>query len=471
MRKRRGSGRDGYTHAHIFMDTIAAISTAQGIGGIGVVRVSGEDAIAIADKVFESFDKSKLSELKGYRAKYGKVKDGDVYIDDAIALVYRAPHSFTGENTVEISCHGGLYITRRVLRVLMNAGAKLAKAGEFTKRAFLNGKIDLTQAEAIMDIISSKSARENELAFSTRDGVVVEKINEMRNSIVKIVSHLCAWADYPEDDIPQISVDLLKKQLAETQDTLKKLINSYDVGCVIKNGIKTVIIGRPNVGKSTLMNMLSGCERSIVTDIPGTTRDIIEETVMLGDVPLVISDTAGIRQTDNLIEKIGVDKAKDSVRTAGLVFLVVDGSEDISPEDEQILQLIDKNNTIVIINKEDKAQKIDKEKIKKFTQNIVSLSAKNQKGLEKLSDMVYEMVGMSKFDASETVISNERQLNILKRALECVNEAAESVELNMTLDATTVSLQDAVQELMELTGERASEKVVDEIFSRFCVGK
>ena len=287
-------------------NTIAAISTAQGEGGISVIRISGKDAFEIADKVFKGLNNKKLSEMKGYTASFGKIYSNGEEIDEAVALVFREPLSYTGENVVELSCHGGIYVTKLVLRAVLDAGATPAQAGEFTKRAFLNGKIDLTEAEAVIDIISAKNKSAARAALCVKDGALRKKIDGVKYDLLSKAAHLSAWADYPEEDIEEVTDDSLYGTFDSSITVLEKLIESYDSGQAVKQGIDTVIAGRPNVGKSTLMNLLSGSEKSIVTAIPGTTRDIIEDTVVAGDVILRLSDTAGLRSTDDIVEKIGV---------------------------------------------------------------------------------------------------------------------------------------------------------------------
>ncbi len=456
------------------MKTIAAISTAQGIGGIGVVRISGENAAEIADKVFKPYfgpQKNCLSKLSGYTAKYGKVMDNGEFIDDAIALVFRAPHSYTGENVVELSCHGGLYLTRRLLRAVLEAGATLAEPGEFTKRAFLNGKMDLSQAEAVMDLISAKGERANKIAFSLKEGALSKKINEIKNDLIDIIANLGVWADYPEEDIPQINEGLLKKSLIEADSQILKMIKNYDACKVLKEGVKTAIIGRPNVGKSTLMNLLSGHQKSIVTDIPGTTRDAIEETVMLGDIPLLLVDTAGIRETDDFVEKIGVKKAKDYMNISDITLLILDSSSPLSNDDKELLNLSDKSKTIIILNKCDLGEKIKAEELLTFSNRIVEISAIKGEGIDKLKAILEDMIGLSKLDPSDILISNERQLNSLKNAKSIISKAIDELENGVTLDAVTILLQDTAEIFMEFTGESVSEAVINKVFSKFCVGK
>ena len=451
--------------------TIAAISTAQGAGGIGVIRISGENAKEIADKIFTSFSGKKLIDSPGYTAHYGKVIDKTEYVDEAIALVFNKPKSYTGEDVVEISCHGGIYITKKILRLIIEAGASPAEAGEFTKRAFLNGKMSLTQAESVMYLISAKGRQAARAALFAREGALFKRIQGVKKELLNITAHLAAWADYPDEDIEVIEKDNLLDSLNRAKEDMGKHISNYDTAFMIREGIETVIVGRPNVGKSTLMNLLSGCERSIVTDIPGTTRDIVEETVSLGDVILRLADTAGIRNTEDPIEKIGVFKAKNRIKTSGLVLAVFDASRELGDEDKELLEEIKDMPAIAIINKSDLENKIDIEYIKSKIEQVVFISALSGEGLQKLSDAVLEVTNTKDFDPSAGVLANERQRNAAIGAKACIEEALAAIDMGFTLDAITVSLEGAIGELLSLTGERTSEAVVDEVFSRFCVGK
>lgn len=452
-------------------NTIAAIATPRGMGGIGVIRISGEKAKNIADKIFVSASGKSLEETPGYTARYGKIVENDQILDDVIALVFTAPNSYTGEDVVEVSCHGGLYITQKVLRAILNSGAAPAEPGEFTKRAFLNGKIDLTQAEFIMDLISANGEQAAKAAALGKEGVIYKRITNVKNELINLAAHLSAWADYPEDDIPQISEESIKETLQKSMNELEKLLQNYDAGVILKEGLNTVIVGRPNVGKSTLMNLLSGCEKSIVTDIAGTTRDVVEETIMLGDVMLRLADTAGIRNTEDKVEKIGVDKAKEKIKTSKLVLAVFDGTSGLLEDDLKILNSLNPNNSIAVINKADLGLNMNLEPIKEKVTAIVELSAKSGEGLENLSRIIYDLVGFSKLEDGEGILSNERQRKAVMNAEKAINEALDTLRLGMTLDAVTVSIEEAIQELLELTGERASEVVVNEVFSQFCVGK
>ncbi len=452
------------------MSTIAAISTAKGVGGIGVIRISGDDAIKIASKVFVPFNNStKVMDMKGYTAKYGKVtKNGEV-IDEAVLLIFRAPYSYTGEDVAEISCHGGLFVTREVLRAVLDEGAVLAGPGEFTKRAFLNGKVDLSQAESVMDIISARGKRANRIAQSQRDGVLSKKINAIKEKLLEISASLSVWADFPEEDIPEVDSEKLAGDLKEAKSEISKLIKNYDK--VLTDGVKTVIVGRPNVGKSTLMNLISGVEKSIVTDIAGTTRDMVEETVMVGDIPLLLVDTAGIRETDDVVEKIGVGRAKKSINDSDLNILILDASQPLTAEDLEIMKLCDASKTIVVLNKIDLGMKINPGDLSSFSGRIVEMSALNYEGEEEFRAMLQKVVAVSEVEPSEALISNERQFTAMKRAFEMLDSAAEDLKSGITLDAVTVLIQNAVSELMSLTGENVNIETVNKIFSKFCVGK
>lgn len=453
------------------MKTIAAITTAKGSAGIGVIRISGEDAKSIADKIFVSVSGIKLSQTPGYKARYGKIIDNGEEIDEGIALVFNSPNSYTGEDVVEISCHGGIYVTNRTLRAIFNAGAIPAGPGEFTKRAFLNGKIGLTQAESVMDIIGAKGKNAARAALSNMEGALYKKIKSINENLIEIAAHLSAWADYPEEDIPQVDKNNLVSILDKSLSELNNLYSNYNAVIAVKEGIDTAIIGKPNVGKSTLMNLLSGCDKSIVTDIPGTTRDIVEEIAMLGNTLLRLSDTAGIRSTDDPVESIGVNKAKSKLKTAGLILAVFDASEELSVHDIEILDNLEGSPCVAIINKSDLDNKIDVNYIKAKVERVVFISAKDGKGIKELSDVVSELLGTNKIDLNDAVIANERQLLAVKNAIKCMNEAKEALILGMTLDAVTVSIESGIQVLLELTGERASDAVVDSVFSHFCVGK
>lgn len=453
------------------MSTIAAISTAQGQGGIGVIRVSGEQAFTIVDKIFKSVSGKKIMEIKGYTALFGHINNNEEVLDEAVVLKYVAPKSFTGENVVEISCHGGMYITKEVLNAVIMAGASLAEPGEFTKRAYLNGKMDLTEAESVMDIISAKSKSAARAALFVKDGALFKKSQQVKQLLLDKAAHLSAWADYPEEDIPEVSEDSIMEAIEESISILEKLLSTYDMGQVVKEGIDTVIAGRPNAGKSTLMNLLVGREKSIVTNIAGTTRDVVEDTVLVGNVMLKLSDTAGIRDTDNEIEKIGVQKTFDKINGAGLVIALFDNNEELNSEDIDLINKIKDIPCIAVINKIDLEDKVDKKYITDNIENVVYISAKQQDNIDELKNMIEKIAGTEDFDPSAGIIANERQRNAIRNAVNSLYEAKESLAMGMTMDAITVSLQETIDYLLELTGEKAGEEIVDSVFHNFCVGK
>lgn len=453
------------------MSTIAAISTAQGQGGIGVIRVSGEQAFTIVDKIFKSVSGKKIMDIKGYTALFGHIYNNEEVLDEAVVLKYVAPKSFTGENVVEISCHGGMYITKEVLNAVIMAGASLAEPGEFTKRAYLNGKMDLTEAESVMDIISAKSKSAARAALFVKDGALFKKSQQVKQLLLDKAAHLSAWADYPEEDIPEVSEDSIMEAIEESISILEKLLSTYDMGQVVKEGIDTVIAGRPNAGKSTLMNLLVGREKSIVTNIAGTTRDVVEDTVLVGNVMLKLSDTAGIRDTDNEIEKIGVQKTFDKINGAGLVIALFDNNEVLNSEDIDLITKIKDMPCIAVINKIDLEDKVDKKYITDNIENVVYISAKQQDNIDELKNMIEKIAGTEGFDPSAGIIANERQRNAIRNAVNSLYEAKESLAMGMTMDAITVSLQETIDYLLELTGEKAGEEIVDSVFHNFCVGK
>ena len=453
------------------MSTIAAISTPNAAGGIAVIRISGEDAISIADKVFSPYGNKKVTEMAGYTCAYGVAHNGSERIDDCILTVFRAPHSYTGEDIAELSCHGGLYVTKKILRAILSNGAVNAEAGEFTKRAYLNGKIDLTKAEAVMDIISAKGERELKMAESLREGAAYKKAKKCSERLMKILGDLAAWADYPEEDIPEVHSDVLSEELKVIRDELRSLVRNYDSGRILREGAATAIIGRPNVGKSTLFNCLSGCERSIVTDIAGTTRDVIEESVRIGDITLRLSDTAGIRETDDVIEGIGVEIAEKMISASELVIAVFDGSCLLTADDLRLINKINKNKTIAVINKNDIEQKIDISVLEGSIKHIVYLSAKENSGIEQLQSAIEEILSLNEADFDTATAANERQKKCIDTALEGIESAISSLEIGEMLDAVNVLLDEAEQSLLMLTGEKVTDAVVDEVFSRFCVGK
>lgn len=452
--------------------TIAAISTAQAPGGIGIVRLSGDRAKEIAEKIFVPKGRKKISEVPGYTSLYGSaVDENGERVDEALALVFTAPKSYTGEDVVEISCHGGMFIMRRILALAIRAGAVPAQAGEFTKRAFLNGRIDLTRAESVMQLISASGEDAAKAAASGNEGVLQRKIEAIRDSLVSAAAHLTAWADYPDEEVPEITEEELSQTFSKAQAAFSKLLREFDSGRMLREGVKTVIAGRPNVGKSTLMNLLSGYDRSIVTEHAGTTRDIVEDVINFAGIPLYIADTAGIHDTQDPIESIGVDRAVTKLSQAQLVFAVFDSSEELTEEDLSLIGKIGNIPAIAVFNKSDLPQKADRERIMDKFSAVVPLCAKDGEGLDKLEEAVVSLLRQNPVNPSEGVLFTERQRNVIERANEALSEAASALAGGMTFDAVTVSLEGCISALLELTGERISDTVIDEVFSKFCVGK
>lgn len=453
------------------MSTIAAVSTPNASGGIAVIRISGENAIEVAERIFMPSGNKSVKDMAGYTCAYGIAHDNGERLDDCILTVFRAPHSYTGEDIAEISCHGGIYVTKRILRVALKNGAENAGAGEFTKRAYLNGKLDLTQAEAVMDIISAKGEKELKIAESLREGSAFKKAKKCSDKLMKMLGDLAAWADYPEEDIPEVKPENLCMELNEVRNDLSSLVENYDCGRIIREGISSAIIGRPNVGKSTLFNCLSGCERSIVTDIAGTTRDVVEESVKIGDIVLRLADTAGIRQTDDIIEGIGVDIAEKLIDSSELIIAVFDGNSPLTEDDLKLIDKIDNKKAVAVINKSDLGICPDISEIEKHIRHTVYLSAKENDGIEKLQSAIEAIFEINENSFSSVAVVNERQKKCIDSALVCVESAVSAIENGELLDAVNVLIDEAEQYLLSLTGEKVTDAVVDEVFSRFCVGK
>lgn len=450
-------------------DTIAALATPAAPAGVGMIRVSGEDALNMAAKVFRGT--KDIRTMDGYTAAFGHVFDAQGDIDECVALVFRAPHSYTGENTVELSCHGGVYLLRRVLRALYAAGARPAQAGEFTRRAFMNGKMDLTGAEAVMDLIAAEGKLAARTALNARNGGTFRALQGVKDTLLGLAAQFTAFIDYPDEDIPDLSETQLQSTLTTAANTLRRLLATFDAGKVLREGVDTAIVGSPNVGKSTLMNALAGCERSIVTDVAGTTRDIVEETVRLGEVTLKLSDTAGIRETGDTVEAIGVEKAKQRLTDAALVLAVFDGGAQLSAADRELMRSLQDVPAVAIINKADTAQNIEKTEIEAAFRYVVEISAKNNLGMERLIAVIEEITGVCRLQADAPVLATERQRAETAAALAALEEGLDALMAGMTADAVSVCVDSAITHILSLTGERTTEAVVNEVFSRFCVGK
>lgn len=453
------------------MSTVCAIATPPAAGGISVIRISGERAAEIAAKVFRPVSGRSAEELSGYRAAYGKIYDGEERLDDGVLLMFRAPHSYTGEDVAEISCHGGLYVTRRVLAACIKAGAEPAAAGEFTKRALLNGKMSLTQAEAVTDIISAQSGQLLSCSNSQREGALYRRAEAISDMIMEVSAQISAWIDYPDDDTPVVTEEWLIEKLNVIKAEFSQLLSGYDKGRLIREGISCAIVGKPNVGKSTLMNLLSGEERSIVSDIAGTTRDIVEETISLGDVVLKVADCAGIRETDDAIEKIGVEIMLKKLNSADLVLAVFDSSRPLEADDMTLIERLSDKNVIPIVNKCDLQLTLDTVTLEKKLGSAVYISARSDKTADVLADAVKARLDLDKLDAQAGVLANERQRSCILRAANAVDEALNAVTLGLTPDAVGVMLEQALDAVYELSGKKASEEVIAEVFKRFCVGK
>lgn len=456
-------------------NTIAAISTPRAAGGISMIRISGDMSLRIADMLFTPVSrKEKPSEMEGYTCAYGKIfSQSGEELDDCILTVYKAPRSYTGEDIAEISCHGGIFLTERILREVYDCGAMPAGAGEFTKRAFLNGKLSLTQAEAVMDMISAEGKAFHRRAVNVKEGELFRSIKQCSDKLLTLLGELDAWVDYPDEDIPEVSPENMNAALSEILAEIKKISAGYDNTRILRTGVNTVIAGKPNVGKSTLMNLLAGEEKSIVTDIPGTTRDIVEESVRLGDIVLRLSDTAGLRETEDIVEGAGIEKARRRLETADLIIAVFDNSTPLDDDDMQLIESCKKLSgvkVIACINKSDKNSEIDKNKIIDAFENVIEISAENGEGKDKLQN-VLNNIFLTNSNIYNDLSVNERQKQCLDRAGKCIEEAMTALTSGTTLDAVNIILDDAQNYLLELTGERASEAVVNEVFSHFCVGK
>lgn len=454
-----------------FFSTIAAIATPPGVGGIGVIRISGPKAIETAQAVFAPVSKISLQKAAGYTAHYGRIFDDDGVFDDAVATVFRAPKSYTGEDVVELSCHGGLYLLNRALRAVFDAGAETATPGEFTRRAYLNGKMSLTAAESVMDLIGAKGKQAARVALAGRDGLLSKETQKTSDKLVDLAALLAAWNDYPDEDFEEIDPEKLALSLHEAEKECQKLLDTFSYGKILHEGVDTVIVGRPNVGKSTLMNLLSGAQKSIVTEIPGTTRDIVEESVLAGEVLLRLADTAGIHKTDDPVEKIGVDLAQKRLDSAQLVLAILDRSEEIREEDRQILPQLAERPAILILNKSDLPAKIAAEDLAAYAVPVVEISAKTGEGARQLIDQIAQTLHIADLDAGAPIVANERQRACLQKAQRALRETIDALRAGVTLDAVTVCLDEALSPLLELSGQRANEAVVDAVFANFCVGK
>lgn len=455
-------------------DTIAAIATALTASGIGIIRISGEEALEIAGKVYRSKNgKNDIRKSESHRIHYGFIYDGEEMIDEVLVMVMKGPRSYTGEDTVEIDCHGGILAMRKVLEAVIHAGARPAEPGEFTKRAFLNGRIDLSQAEAVMDVINAKNEYALKSSMSQLKGAVLRSIKEIRNSIIYHIAYIESALDDPE----HISIDGYGEELSEVikeqKEKIRRLIDSFSEGKMIHEGIKTVIVGKPNAGKSSLLNCLVGEEKAIVTDIAGTTRDVLEETIVLQGISLKMMDTAGIRKTEDVVEKIGVERARTYAKEADLILYVVDSSTELDENDQEILKLLEDKKAIVLLNKSDLKPVITKEMLSgKTGKPIISISAKEEKGVEELEKQIKEMFFQGELSFNDEVyITNARHKKALEDAGKSLEMVENSIAMGMPEDFFSIDLMNAYEALGSITGEAVGEDLVNEIFSKFCTGK
>ena len=455
----------------MLFDTIAAISTPKGEGGIAIIRISGDKSFEILDKIF--IKKNPNADLGFYKLNYGFIKDGEKTVDEVMAVRLKAPKSYTCEDIVEINCHGGTLVSEKVLELVLRNGARHAESGEFTKRAFMNGRIDLSQAEAVMDIIQGKTEKSVSLSLDQLRGDLRDKVNEFKKALLDIAAHVNVVLDYPEEGIDDPLPAELRNNLEKVYEEANRLIDSYDTGKKIKEGIKTVIVGKPNVGKSTLLNALLHEERAIVTHIAGTTRDVIEEIINIKGIPLVLVDTAGIRRTDDIVENIGVEKSKQFIEKADLVLLVLDASKELETEDMEVITKIKENNkkVIVLLNKIDLNKKINLEGYS--LENIVEISAKDNIGIEDMQEKIYSYIVEEDVENSseKLIITNIRHKTALEKTKDAIRNIFETIDMGLPMDLISVDLKEALDSLSEITGEISSEDILDHVFGNFCVGK
>lgn len=436
--------------------------------------MSGEGCFKILEKIFKPKKEEKIENIKGYTIKYGFIKENNEIIDEVLVSYFKAPKSYTTENMCEINTHGGIVILRRILELCLKNGARLAEPGEFTKRAFLNGRIDLLQAESVIDIINAKSSQEAKTGIKQLQGNLSKKINEIKKKILNVMVNMEAAIDYPEYDVEDATNEQILEMLNDVEKELKSLEKSFDNGKIIKEGIKTVIIGKPNAGKSSLLNAILNEERAIVTNIEGTTRDTIEEFVNINGILLKLIDTAGIRKTDNEVEKIGVNKSKKIAEEADLIIAIFDSTKELSKEDKEILNLIKGKNVIIVLNKIDLESKIN-EKMPEFneiTSNIVKISALNNIGIEEIYNKISEMFNLNKLNVdNENIITNVRHKNLITKAIESVKKAKDTMNKKMPSDIIAIFTKEILENLGEITGDEVTEDIINEIFSKFCLGK
>ncbi len=453
-------------------DTVCAISTAMGESGIGIVRLSGKDSIAIAEKIFVR--SSDLKEIENRKLIYGHIMDGSEKVDEVLIAFMKAPYTYTREDMVEIYCHGGIVPVRRILELVLEKGARLADRGEFTKRAFLNGRLDLSQAEAVIDLIKAKTDESYDVSLNQLEGNLSKEVGNIRDILLNMIAHIEANIDFSDEDIEKMDYLEMENQANLVKNKIDKLLSTADRGKVLRDGLNTVILGKPNVGKSSLLNAILRENRAIVTDIPGTTRDIIEEYVNIDGIPLRIIDTAGIRETENIVEQIGVDRARDMVNQADLVIAIFDASESLTDEDFHIIEIIKDKETIVLLNKLDLPNEYDKEYLQELIPNkeIITTSISTGIGVDKLENSIKEMFYDGEINMeSDTIVTNIRHRNQLIKSRENIVDAINGIKMNVPIDCIEVDIKSCWDNLGEVTGDNIGEDILDKIFSEFCIGK
>lgn len=458
------------------MSTIAAISTAPAIGGIGIVRMSGKDCFEVLEKIFKPKNPETIENIAGYIIKYGTIVNPETnrVVDEVLVSYFKCPKSYTAENMCEINSHGGIVILREILELCLKNGAELAKPGEFTERAFLNGRIDLTQAEAIIDIINAKSTREAQESANQLEGYLSRKINEIREKIMDIMVKIEANIDYPEYDVEEVSNKDAENKLKEIENELIKLSKTFENGKILKEGVKIAIIGSPNAGKSSLLNSMLKEERAIVTDIAGTTRDIIEEQISIEGIPFKVIDTAGIRDAKDKIEQIGIEKSKKAANEADVILAVFDSSVPLNDEDREILNLLKHKKSIIVLNKTDLKQVVNNEckEIQDVNTEVINISLKNNEGLEKIYESLVKMFNLNQINLdNELTITNIRHQELINKAIESTRMALNDLNNSMPIDIISINIKEILEHLGEITGDNVSEDIIKSIFAKFCLGK
>ena len=458
------------------MDTIAAISTAPGIGGIGIIRLSGKNSFAILDKIFKAKHPEEIENINGYTMKYGKIIDpkNNQIIDEVLVSYFKEPNSYTSENVCEINSHGGMVIVKKILELCLENGARLAEAGEFTKRAFLNGRLDLTQVEAVVDVINAKTEKESRASINQLEGNLSREIKNIKNKILNILTDIEASIDYPEYDIEEVSNNKALGTLEEVENDLNELNKSFENGRIIKDGIKVAIIGKPNSGKSSLLNAIVKEERAIVTDIEGTTRDTIEEYISINGIPFKFIDTAGIRNAENKVEQIGIEKSKKVANESDLIVAMFDNSKELSDEDIDILNFIKDKKSIILLNKTDLGDKdlINSEQIKNTNKKALKISLRSESNLKDFYNLLDNMFGLNEITAdNEILITNVRHKKIIENAIKHVRNAKKDLKDGMPIDIISINIKSILEDLAEITGENVTEDIIKDIFSKFCLGK